>query len=186
MAVVKNNLLLQYISGTLGDQLTVYERNGVIIIASKRGPSTKPATKNQLDARWKMKVAVAYAKSAMKDPELKAAYQAKAGKGQNAFNMAVRDAYRSPEINSIQIEEEQITVKATDDFQVANVQVHIKDENGKVVEQGKATLSPNRMTWVYKFSTLPMGGKIAVIVEDLPGNSVKEEMLIPDRGKKTQ
>jgi hypothetical protein len=186
MAIVKNNILLQFISGTLADQFTIYERNGVIIMAAKRGPSTKPPTKKQKEARWKMKVAVAYAQSAMMDPELKAAYQAKAGRGQNAFNMAVRDAYSSPEIQNIQIEEEQITVKATDDFQVANVHVHIKDENGKVVEQGKATLSPNRTTWVYKFSSLPKGGKVAVIVEDLPGNSVKEEVLIPDPGQKIQ
>jgi hypothetical protein len=36
MAIVKDNILMQLVRGTLGKQLTIYERNGQIIMAKKR------------------------------------------------------------------------------------------------------------------------------------------------------
>ncbi|WPV70277.1 hypothetical protein [Chitinophaga sp. LS1] len=60
MALVRDNILLQLVRGTHGDQLTIYERNGQIIMAKKRGPSKKKPTKNQQEARYKMSIAAAY------------------------------------------------------------------------------------------------------------------------------
>ena len=180
MAIVKNNLLLQMVRGTLGDQLTIYERNGVIIMAAKRGPSKKKPTQKQLEARYKMRLAAAYAKAMLRDPELKAAYAAKAGPGQNAYNIAVRDAFNSPEIQNIRLEEEQtVVVSAKDDFRVANVTVHVLDAQGKSMEMGKATMGRNGVDWSYKVQQLPPGGKIVAIAEDLPGNVTRKEMLLP-------
>ncbi|WP_343690260.1 hypothetical protein [Chitinophaga sp.] len=96
MAIVKDNILLKLVDGSLGDIITIYVRNGQIIMAKKRGPSTVPPSCKQLVARLKMKIAVALAKEMIKDPEVKAALAAKAGPGQNAFNMAVREAYNTP------------------------------------------------------------------------------------------
>lgn len=98
MAIVKNNILLQLVEGSLGDIITIYERNGQIIMAKKRGPSTKPATSKQLTARYKMKLAVAIARELLKDPKVKAYYASKAGPGQNAFNMAVKAAFEMPTV----------------------------------------------------------------------------------------
>lgn len=96
MAIVKDNILLQLVNGSLGNIITIYVRNGQIIMAKKRGPSTVPASFKQLLARLKMKIAVALAQELLKDPEVKAAYAAKAGPGQNAFNIAVKEMYNTP------------------------------------------------------------------------------------------
>ncbi|WP_343674773.1 hypothetical protein [Chitinophaga sp.] len=96
MAIVKDNILLQLVNGSLGDIITIYVRNGQIIMAKKRGPSTEPPTSKQLLARLRMKIAVALAKEMIKDPEVKAAFAAQAGPGQNAFNMAVKHAFNTP------------------------------------------------------------------------------------------
>ena len=180
MAIVKDNLILQMVRGTLGDQLTIYERNGVIIMAAKRGPSKKKPTQKQLEARYKMKLAAAYAKAMLRDPELKAAYAAKAGPGQNAYNIAVRDAFNSPEIQNIRLEEENtVVVSAKDDFRVAGVKVQVLDAEGKSVEFGSAVMGRNGVDWRYKVQQLPPGGKIVAIAEDLPGNVARKELLLP-------
>lgn len=179
MAIVKNNILLQLVKGTLGDQITIYERNGVIIMAAKRGPSKKKPTEAQLEARLKMKLAVAYAKHAMKDPELKAAYQSSAGAGQNAFNMAVRDAYHSPMITNIQVEEQNtIVVTTEEDFRVAEVAITVYDNENKVIEKGDAYLTWNRTDWKYRCEHLPPGGRVEVMAFDLPGNVAVKEILL--------
>ena len=180
MAIVKDNLILQMVRGTLGDQLTIYERNGIIIMAAKRGPSKKKPTQKQLKARYKMKLAAAYAKAMLRDPELKAAYAAKAGPGQNAYNIAVRDAFNSPEIQNIRLEAENtVVVSAKDDFRVAGVKVNVLDASGQRVESGSAVMGRNGVDWSYKVQQLPAGGKIVAIAEDLPGNVTRKELLLP-------
>src|SRR5689334_16783511 len=104
MAIVTDNILLQLVRGSIGKQLTIYERNGQIIMAKKRGPSRKKPTQKQLEARMKMTIAAARAQLMLEDPEVKAYYASLAGPGQNAYNIAVKDAYRSPEIQNIKIE----------------------------------------------------------------------------------
>ena len=52
-------------------------------------------------ARTKFSIATAYAKNAVKDPEIKALYQAAAKGGQRAFNVAIVDALNAPTVESI-------------------------------------------------------------------------------------
>nr|WP_235643501.1 hypothetical protein [[Flexibacter] sp. ATCC 35208] len=103
MAIVKDNILLQLVNGSLGDIITIYVRNGQIIMAKKRGASTLPPTSKQLLARLRMKIAAALALEMIKDPDVKAAFAAKAGPGQNAFNMAVREAYKMPIVQETEL-----------------------------------------------------------------------------------
>ncbi|WP_343671454.1 hypothetical protein [Chitinophaga sp.] len=178
MAIVKDNILLQLVRGTLGDQITIYERNGQIIMAKKRGPSKKKPTKKQLEARYKMRVAAAYAVAILEDPELKAYYKSLAGPGQNAYNMAVKDAYRSPEIQNIQFEEETVVVTAKNEFRVAEVDVRVLDAAGSILERGKAALGRNGVDWYYKVASRPPGGKLIIVAVDLPGNETVREVSI--------
>lgn len=175
MAIVKDNILLQLVRGSLGDQLTIYERNGQVIMAKKRGPSKKKASERQVEARRRMKIAAAHAKAVLRDPELKAYYASKAGPGQNAYNMALKDAYLAPELQEITVEDTTVTVTAKNEFRVAEVEVSILNETGKVVEKGKAVLRWNGVDWYYKAAHLPKGGKAVVVVRDLPGNEVTRE-----------
>ncbi|WP_143708979.1 hypothetical protein [[Flexibacter] sp. ATCC 35208] len=179
MAIVKgNNLLLQAVTGSLGDEITIYERNGQIIVAKKRGPSKKKPTKKQLEARYKMKIAAAYAVAIIKDPEIKAYYKSLAGPGQNAYNMAVKDAYNSPEIQRIRFEDETVVVTAKNEFRVAEVAIRIVDAAGSILERGKAVLGRNGVDWHYKATGLPPGGKLIIVAVDLPGNETVREVRL--------
>ncbi|MCF6407098.1 hypothetical protein L3C95_29655 [Chitinophaga filiformis] len=178
MAIVKDNILLQFVRGTLGKQLTIYERNGQIIMATKRGPSRKKPTQKQLEARERMTIASARAQRMMADPEVKAYYASLAGPGQNAYNMAVKDAYRSPEIQSIRLEKEEVVVTAKNEFRVAEVEVKVVDADGVVTESGQAVLGWNGVDWHYKATALPAGGKVIVEVENLPGRYTVKELLL--------
>lgn len=169
---------MQVVRGTLGDQITIYERNGQIIMAKKRGPSKKKPTQKQLEARYKMKVAAAYAKAILQDPELKAYYAGKAGPGQNAYNLAVKDAYSSPEVQEIRLEEDAVVVRARNEFRVAEVKVRVLDAAGRVQEQGNAILGRNGVDWYYKVEAWPVGGKVVVVVVDLPGNGTVRELQL--------
>lgn len=178
MALIKDNLLFQAVEGSLGDEFTIYKRNDQIIIAKKRGPSKKKPTKKQLEARYKMTVAAAYAKVIIADPEIKAYYKSLAGPGQNAYNMAVKDAYRSPEIQQIKFEEETVIVTAKNEFRVAEVEVRVLHAQGGLQERGKALLGRNGVDWYYKAATLPPGGKVIVVAVDLPGNETWQEVRL--------
>ncbi|WPV64043.1 hypothetical protein [Chitinophaga sp. LS1] len=178
MALVKDNILLQCVRGSLGDQLTIYERNGQIIIAKKRGPSKNKPTIKQLEARYKMKIAAAYALAILEDPDLKAYYKSLAGPGQNAYNMAVKDAYASPEIQNIRFEEETVIVTAKDEFRVAAVEIRVVDTDGVIVDRGAAVLGRNGVDWYYKVASQPPGGKIIVVAVDLPGNETVRELKL--------
>ncbi|OMP74749.1 hypothetical protein BW716_33730 [[Flexibacter] sp. ATCC 35208] len=171
-------MLLQLVRGTLGDQLTIYERNGQIIMAKKRGPSKKKPTKKQLEARYKMKIAAAYARTILQDPELKAYYKSLAGPGQNAYNMAVKDAFKSPEVQNIRLEATDVVVTAKDEFRVAEVDIHIIDAAGSLQERGKAVLGRNGVDWYYKAASLPPGGRIVAVAVDLAGNETSKELQL--------
>uniref|UniRef100_UPI0031DF4F39 hypothetical protein n=1 Tax=Chitinophaga sp. TaxID=1869181 RepID=UPI0031DF4F39 len=114
----------------------------------------------------------------LEDPELKAYYKSLAGPGQNAYNMAVKDAYRSPEVQNIQFEEETVVVTAKDEFRVAEVQVRVVDAAGSILEKGKAVLGRNGVDWYYKAASLPPGGKVIIVAVDLPGNETVREVKL--------
>jgi hypothetical protein len=170
MALIKDSMLFNVVQGTLGDEITIYKRNGQIIMAKKRGPSNKKPTQKQLEARYKMQIASSLAVTLLEDPELKAYYQSKAGPGQNAYNMAVKDAYSSPEVQNIRFEDTTVVVTAKDEFRVAEVEIRVFDAAGTMLEIGRAQLGRNGVDWYYKAAFLPPGGNVKVFVVDLPGN----------------
>lgn len=174
MALVKNSILFQLVRGTLGKEITIYERNDQIIMAKKRGKSKKKPTPKQLEARYKMRLAAVLAVNILKDPELKAYYKSKAGPGQNAYNMAVKDAYNSPEIQNIKLDDDTVIVTAKDEFRVAEVEIRVVDADGVIQDIGKACLGRNGVDWNYKVATLPEKGRIIVSAVDLLGNETRK------------
>jgi len=178
MAIVTDNILLQLVRGSIGRQLTIYERNGQIIMAKKRGPSRKKPSQKQLEARDKMTIASARAQLMLEDPEVKAYYQSLAGPGQNAYNMAVKDAYRSPEIQNIRLEAEEVVVTAQNEFRVAEVEVQVIDADGVVTGSGQAFPGRNGVEWHYKTTALPAGGKIIVVAKNLAWNPTVKELRL--------
>lgn len=181
MAKVKDNILLKGLSGTIGKSLTLRQIGGKTFVSKYQKAPTVAATEKKLAARAKFGKATAYARKAVKDPELKAMYQVKVTGGQRAFNIAMMDALRAPVIENIIADNyhgqsgDEIFIRATDDFKVTDVVLSVYRPAGELLEQGNAVMQPNEeMQWVYvvkqdnpEFS----GSKITAVATDLPGNS---------------
>ena len=74
-----------------------------------------------------------------------------------------------------------IRIKATDDFEVADVQVKIANADGTLVEVGNAVLQSDGLFWLYtatKLNESLQGDKITVTVSDIPGNNTIEEKTL--------
>lgn len=183
-----DNIILKDASGSLGKMLTITrKRSGTILLGKHRGESTTPPSEKQLEVQNRFKNAIVYGKAVMNDPELKAQYEKAAKKDQSAYNVAVRDAFKAPEIQWINTELYtgeigcKITVRAIDDFKVAGVKVKITDAGGVVIEQGDAVQQSNGLDWVYTASVengLAHGSRIEARAVDLPGNETMGEGVV--------
>lgn len=182
------SIVLRESSGSIGKELTITKKkSGRIQLGKHRGASKVPATDKQLDVQRRFKMGTLYAKAVMKDPDLKAQYQAAAKHDQSAYNLALRDAYKAPEITGITTADytggigSTITVRALDDFKVAGVKVKITSAAGIVVEQGEALLQANELDWVYTATVdnaAVQGCTVRVAARDLPANETVEEVVL--------
>jgi hypothetical protein len=182
------SVLLKGASGSIGKEVTITrKKSGRIQLGKHCGGGKVPASEKQLQARQKFKIGTMYAKAAMKDPVVKAQYQAMAKHDQTAYNLALRDAYKAPEITWVRTGDytggigSRIVVRALDDFRVAGVRVRIMNAAGVVVEEGEAVLEANGLDWVY--TTVVENGDVKgsvvrVVARDLPANETVEEVVL--------
>lgn len=177
-------------SGKLADQLVIRrEQDGDLVYAKKPRKTEKTPTAGMVRQRSRFGEAVHYAKAALKVPEIRAVYEAKARTKprESAFNVAVADFFGAPRIRTVQTEgytgqpQSSIVIRAIDDVKVAAVYVTIQDPDGVVVEQGAAVQQEMELDWMYKatatLATLE-GSILTIRVSDLPGNQVTEEHLL--------
>lgn len=177
MATIKKNLFIQGASGMLGNQLVYRNVDGKIIISTKptRNGETSEAQKRQ---NMRFKYASIYAKTAIADETLGPIYSdvaSRLSKFSSAYQLALTDYLKSPEIGDIWIEsgakDAKILVEAFEDPQLAKVEVAILAEDDSVVQKGEATLTSNGIQWEFILPIdIPEGGKIEVRAYDLPGN----------------
>ena len=90
----------------------------------------------------------------------------------------MKDAYRSPEVQNVRLEAEEVVVTAQNEFRVAEVEVKVIDAAGVITESGRAFLGWNGIDWHYKTTALPVGGKVIVVAKSLPGNLTVKELLL--------
>lgn len=188
MAKSTDNILLKEASGTIADMLTLTKkRSGAIILGKKRRASSVPPSEEQLEIQRRFKRAMQYAKAAIKDPVVKAAYQAVAGPDQSAYNMALKDAFKPPVVESIKTNSYQgevgdnLLIRALDDFKVTAVKVSIRTAAGAIVEQGDAVLQSNGLDWLYTATAVNgavAGTVITAIAVDTPGNETPKEVVL--------
>ena len=88
----------------------------------------------------------------------------------NAYNFAVSDWFKPPEIHRVQRRGGHIRVEATDNIQVARVRVTILDEDGRVLEKGDCTKGTGK--W-WTFTSTVKGHTIIAEAWDLPRNVAK-------------
>jgi hypothetical protein len=159
MARSKNNLLTKGLSGMVGKQIVFRTWNGktFISVAPKKPKKQSPIQKEN---RSKFKRATIYAKNMMKDPVKKAEYKEIAKKLQlpNAYTAAITDYMRNPQIEALDLtsysgradEEIKVTVSKKG-FEIQEVEVIVVDQNGEVIEEGKASKGLAN-EWTYKTS----------------------------------
>ncbi|WP_290795845.1 hypothetical protein [Flavihumibacter sp. UBA7668] len=190
MSNVSKNLLVKGAKGKVGDQF-IYKTRGKKTFISTLPTVNKNAvaTEQQLQVRDLFGEASNYAKGAVANPELKAAYDHKKPKGTTAFNIALRDYLKAPVVKKIDVSDytgltgSPIIVTAKDDFRVASVKVSILSAAGELMEEGPASLDPiNYNKWIYtatRDNASLSGCTIRAIAKDIPDNTGSLELVLP-------
>lgn len=188
MSKANDNVITRNMSGMFANQV-VFRKRGRQTIACKPPVFNKDRvpTPDQEQTRISFRLALAYAKKAIKDDAVKQAYQAVANPEQTAFNVAFSDAYLAPEILAIDTEgykgqvQDPILVRALDDFKVTGVKVAIYSSTQELLEEGDAVETGNSIDWSYSAKTananLP-GTIIKATAMDLPGNKTVLDKIL--------
>ncbi len=182
MATVRKNIVIEGISGSLGDQLVIrIGKGGQTIISTKpKFSDNRQFTEAQQAHKQRFGEAVGYAKDAATKEPL---YAEKAeGTSMNAFNVATADFMHPPEIRDVDISGysgkpgETIRAQVQDDMKMDKVSIVIATEAGQLVEQGAA--SPDgALWWKYTTTANANGANVKVVVHawDLPGHEVTKQ-----------
>ena len=188
MAKSKDNVIMQGASGTIGKLLVFRQRGDQTIIARRPTSQNKKApTSKQLDVQNRFIDASLYARTAIQDPYLKAAYQAKATINQTAFNVAFKDYFTAPVIrrwddsgyqgNAM----DQILFMVKDIMAVLKVQVGIFDANDLELEIGMAQdMDGHGVSWMYQVQADNPNfenAKYRVTLTDTPGHEYTYEFV---------
>jgi hypothetical protein len=178
MATVKNNIVTEGLSGKLGDRIVFRQRAGKTIVAVKP-VFTAERSEAQKRHALRFKEASQYASRTIQDANMKAAYEAKALEGQNAYNMALADYLHAPDISEIDAslydgkKGSHLRIRVSDDYMVSSVKVMIYGPDQSLLEEGNAVQAENAAEWIYtiqKASTEIQGNRLLVRAFDLPGN----------------
>lgn len=188
MAKSEDNELVAGLRGAVGRRMVFRNVAGKTVVSRKRkiDPNYVP-TEQQVNVRERFSDAILYAKAACVDPATKAAYALAAKPGQSAFNVAMLDSYKAPQISQLRLTDytgqvgDIILVKAVDNFKVTEVQFSILKPDGSLLERGMAVKEPNGRDWKYvctvQNGNLP-GTRVIITAKDLPGNlSELQEIL---------
>lgn len=188
MAKVKLNPLLEGVRGKVGD--LVFKRYGEDVIVGRVPDfSGLEPTATQQAHRERFRLAALYGKAALANPATRALYEAKArAKGQPVFSLTIADFFNAPVVDEIDLSAytgkagERIRIRASDDFEVAGVEVDIRDINGTVLERGAATRGSSGTEWTYTATTnLPVGQPVSIEVTatDRPGHKATKTETRP-------
>jgi len=189
MAKSENNEVMYGARGKVGN-LVVFKNfgNNQTVIAKRPKRADNPMyTEKQLEAKLKFREAVVYAKGVINNPALLAVYQLLAKPGTSAYNLALADYCKAPEISVVDADNyqgqigEQIRVRAMDNFGLTQVKVSIYDAADQLIESGLASQSANSVDWIYDTTTLNSslaGTRITAEAKDTPGNTTLKTLVI--------
>ena len=170
MAKVKNNVVVQGISGGIKELVFRQMPNGSTYVSGKPDFSRRKFSKGQKDHQSRFQQAVAYAREAAKTQPIYA--ELAAGTIKSAYNFALSDWFNPPVIHNIERVDGHVRVQASDNVMVTKVLVTVLDGDGKVLEK-KEALQVEKDWWEVD---LVVEGKIVAEAWDLAGNVVREEM----------
>lgn len=175
-------------SGLLGNLVVVKSRKGKSIITMPPVKPEKKLTEKQVNARKNFCDAANYARVVMeKEPELLAAYAARAQKGVSSYIMAVTDFLKPPYVDRIDTSVyngnvgDKIRVEAGDDFAVEHVSVQIFDASGAMIEHGPCELNARISRWEFTAAvavTNLTGITITATATDFPNHSTTRSITL--------
>ena len=144
-------------------------------MAVKPTLTERELTEAQKKQQRKFREGSRYARQAIQDPAVRAAYEQRSKDGQTAYNVAMADYLNLPDIAELDLagytggRGQRVVIQAIDDHLVADVQVAIYNQAGNLVEQGAAELADNGIDWVYttqKANGQAKGSKLVVRASD--------------------
>jgi hypothetical protein len=104
MAESNKNLATDGLRGQVGNFVFRRRRaDGKIFVSRHPGEQEAEPTDAQQLIREKFQQAAIYGRSAITDPQIKAAYKAAAKPGQSAYNVAVADFFHAPDIEEVDL-----------------------------------------------------------------------------------
>jgi len=186
MSTTSNELTKNY-SGIFGNQVLLKNRGGRSVMTIPPYRTSKEPTPGQIAVRKRFFDAVSYARTVLQDPEMLAAYTAKAEKGTSAYIVALTDFLRPPWIDQIDTSAYEgkvgdvILVEAGDDFGLEKVRVHIFDSNGITIEKGEGVLIPrlNRYVFTATVDVSDLSGvRVMASVFDFPGHTAESSITL--------
>jgi hypothetical protein len=187
MSNANKNAITRKNSGGFGKQIVFRQRGGDTIMCNHPGKRTGEPTPEQLATRERFNSAIRYAKAAITNVALKAAYQAVAPENRSAYNMAMADAFKAPEIRNIDqsqytgLPNSTIRINAVDDFKVESVYVQLFNQAGDTLEEGPAVIDPDTHYWIYTAinnNPAVAGSTVRVKATDLPLNTVTKDFIL--------
>ena len=164
MAKVRNNAIVQGLSGSIGNLVFRQMADGSTRVCKKPDFSNRVFSREQKSHQKRFKQAAAYAREAAKTQPIYA--ELAEGTTKNAYNLALSDWFHPPVIHHIERKQGSIRAQASDNVLVTEVWVKIVGSEGTPLDEGQATqVSPD--WWEY-----PSGaeGAVEVMARDLAGN----------------
>jgi hypothetical protein len=166
MAKVYKNLVMEGLSGGLGNLVTRHMRDGSTRVCTRPDFSRRVFSQDQKDHQSRFRQAAAYACKAAKTQPIYA--ELAQGTTKTAYNWALSDWFNPPIIHRIERKDGKIRVLASDNVMVVKVQVKILDTDGKTLEEGAAVQVDSRW-WEYASSA---DGTVEAAAWDLARNEV--------------
>ena len=140
--------LIKNYSGLLGNLVVVKSRKGKSFITMPVAKVKKAPTEGQITVRQNFIKAARYAKKALLNPDMLAAYTARARQGLPPYIVAMTDFLKPPFVDQVDVSGyagnpgDKIIVTAGDDFEISSVMVQIFGADDVMIEQGACTLDP--------------------------------------------
>jgi len=165
MATVRNNPILNGLSGMLGRTIVFKTLRGKTIMANRPSPPKKQSEQQKTN-RSKFRDASHWAHQVLLDPLKKEYYQRKAKKLKlpNAYTAAITDYMRKAKLSKRITTGNSITYEVSKkDFELKKVEITIKNMDGIVIEV-RPVLKDRHNEWTFTISKeeLLSGAKVTV------------------------
>lgn len=169
MAKVRKNVILEGLSGSIGNLVFRQMPDGSTRVSVKPDFSQRVFSQEQKDQQKRFKQAVAYAREAAKTQPIYA--ELADGTTKNAYNIALSDWFHPPVIQRIERKKGRIRVWASDNVLVTEVRVKIVDEEENILEQGRAQqVDAERWEYVPTGDFTGQQVTLTIAARDLPGH----------------